>query len=726
MLQRFVAGVLLVGVSLGAQERPERESEPQPKGYRFGAEVVVIPVPVFVSDGEGQPVEGLTQEDFIVKEQGKPRPIVYFEPVSDERLAAASGGERSAPLPPGIRRHFLLFFDLTFSSPRGLLRAREAALDFLRSQVAETDLVGAATYSNIGGLKMLSNFSTNHERTARVVATLGLVKATDIIQDPVGFIFDASLQRPQGPGNVPSGAEDNQRLSQLADELRSISDRLKQSDENDYRNRAADFLGQFLELGRALGSLSGRKHVLLLSQGIQSRFVTGAGLSQFDEDFEKLATGRVGDINTDTRFGRVELRDMLMQGLTDAAASDVVIHALDISGLGGEPGEPTGRGEGGGQDTLFLMANETGGKLYKNVNDLKQPLASIVKETSSYYLIGFQPEKLERRGRLRSIDVEVKRPGVRVSARRGYIEPKATRAMNDAERKLQVAEFVTKDIVSEDVFMEALAAFYPGQPQVARVPVVLKFPGAQFLKDKRTSDVLRLDVYGYAIGSGGALIDFFQKTLSFDLKKERDRFEKAGFQYYDLLFAPPGPLRLKLIAMDIETGKVGSFIEDIEVPDFEKGGLVVSTPLFVTPQPDWIMAQGIDPERPEPRRQGLPTAYPFRTEGTDFVPAVRPRLSRSAPSNVLIRVYNLELHPQSGQPQTEMKFERIDEHDALSTLRQVGLLRRPDSPEPGCFELAFEVKWDEIPTGPAVFRMTLTDLLAKKTERSGAAFVLEH
>jgi VWFA-related protein len=722
MVKRSVAVLCLCGLgSLSASQTPEKPQEPQTRGYQFGVEVMLVPVPVFVTDSQGRPVEGLTAEDFSLSEEGKPRPIVYFEPVSHERLAAAAPRDRARPLPPGLRRHFLLFFDLTFSSSSGLLRAREAAIQFLSNEVLATDLVGVATFSTLGGLKILSNFTSDRERVIQVVNTLGLVKTADVIQDPVGFVFDPSLQRPEGPGNVPSGIDSN-NLAQLADHLRALSDRMKQSDQNAYRNQATEFLGQFMDLSSALGSLSGRKYILLLSEGIDSKYITGAGITQFDEDFEKLATGRVEQINTDTRFGRPELRDMLMKGLSDAAAADVVIHALDTSGLGGEAGGPTGRGEGGGQDTLFLMANETGGKLYKNVNDLREPLANIVKETSSYYLLGFNPADLERKGRFRKIKVDVKRSGVKVTARRGYFEPKTADKMTEAERKLQVAEYVTKDLLSDDVHFEVLTAVFPGQGSLARLPVLMKFPGEQFVKGQRRSGLLQLDIYGYIVEPGGQFVDFFSKSLAFDLKKEGERFEETGLLYYDLLLSRPGPMRMKLIVSDRETGLFGSQIEDIEVPDFTKKELLITPPLFVAAQPGWITIRGFDPAQPEPRRQGMPVSYPFHTEGTDYIPAVRPTLKKSEPSNFVVRVYNLKT--QGGQPQTEMKFERVDAEGNRLTLRQVGLMRRPEQPEPNCYELALQARWDDVPTGSALIQMSLTDQLAKKTAVSSSPFVL--
>ena len=721
MLRPRLAGLLALAVS-GSAFPIERQTNKEPKGYPFSTEVVVIPVPVFVSDSQGQPVEGLKADDFVLKEEGKPQRISFFEPVLYDEMVPATSRQRRRPLTPGTQRQFLLLFDLTFASPRGLLRAREGALKFVNEQLAPSDLIAVATYSNLSGLRMLANFSADRAQARYAVESLGLLKSTDIIQDPVGFAFDPLLERPSGLGNVPQQLDERQ--AQLLENLKALADRMKKSEEEAYRSQASRYLGQFSQLTYALGSMSGRKFILLFSEGIDSRFLTGTGLAQFDEDLEKFLRGQVEAIDTDNRFGRADMRDLLMEGLQRAAASDVVIHALDISGLGGEAGDAPGKGEGGGQDSLYLMANETGGKLHKNLNDLSQPLASILKETRSYYLLGFHPQDIKERGRFRKIEVQVKRPGVRVSARRGYFEPKTADKLTDVEKKLQVVEYVSKDLLSEDVLFETLLATYPGQGSIVRVPVFLKFPGDQFLRGKRRSDILQLDLYGYAIDAQGHFIDFFSKALAFDLKKEQSRLEKAGFKYYDLLLARPGPVRIKIVARDAETGKVGSFIEDVDIPDFAKGDLVVSPPIFVTPEPGWLVTRGFDPNQPEPRRQGLPIAYPFRAEGQDFIPAIRPTVKQSEPTNLLVRVYNLKTHPTTGTPQTEMKFERIGPGGESVTLRRVGLLRSPEQPEPGCFELALQAQWSDTPPSAALFQMSLTDLLAKKTAQGSGPFVL--
>jgi hypothetical protein len=219
-------------------------------------------------------------------------------------------------------------------------------------------------------------------------------------------------------------------------------------------------------------------------------------------------------------------------------------------------------------------------------------------------------------------------------------------------------------------------------------------------------------------------VDFFSRTLSLDLGKERDRLRRAGIKYYDLLIVRPGAVRLKFVARDVQSGKIGSFIEDINVPEFAGAGLAITPPVFIAAEPEWIVARGIDPDNIEPRRQGLPVSYPFVTEGNEYIPAVRPSLRRDQPARFMVRVYNLKLHPETGRPQTEMIVRRIGPDGSEQMIPNAGLLKRPSQPHPNCYELLFVVHWNDVPNGPALLELTLADVIAEETVQVSSPYVL--
>jgi hypothetical protein len=72
-------------------------------------------------------------------------------------------------------------------------------------------------------------------------------------------------------------------------------------------------------------------------------------------------------------------------------------------------------------DGVSSLSVDTGGLLIRNENNLGRALDRIARDAGTYYVLGYQPVNAAFDGRFRSIDVRVKRAGLRVRARRGYV-----------------------------------------------------------------------------------------------------------------------------------------------------------------------------------------------------------------------------------------------------------------------------------------------------------------
>jgi VWFA-related protein len=83
-------------------------------------------------------------------------------------------------------------------------------------------------------------------------------------------------------------------------------------------------------------------------------------------------------------------------------------------------------------DTMRILAAETDGKAIVNQNDLDTGMKQIVRDSTAYYLLGYTSTLAKPDGRFHEIKVRVKRPGVQVRARRGYLALTAV----EAERAL--------------------------------------------------------------------------------------------------------------------------------------------------------------------------------------------------------------------------------------------------------------------------------------------------
>src|SRR4029453_9155273 len=80
------------------------------------------------------------------------------------------------------------------------------------------------------------------------------------------------------------------------------------------------------------------------------------------------------------------------------------------------------------QDSLKTLAEETGGFAAINANSLTPAFQRIVEGNSRYYVLGYYPPTHPRDGRFHKIEVKVKRPGLKVTARKGYASPRGKTA----------------------------------------------------------------------------------------------------------------------------------------------------------------------------------------------------------------------------------------------------------------------------------------------------------
>ena len=123
-------------------------AQTQEKPLEYEVEVVLIEIPVYVVGKDGNPVLDLKAEDFVLKEDGKQQKITHFALIQNDSPEIQSLARRF----PAARRQFFLLFDLSFASPRGILRAREAGLKFVKDNILPNDLVAVGSSTITHGI----------------------------------------------------------------------------------------------------------------------------------------------------------------------------------------------------------------------------------------------------------------------------------------------------------------------------------------------------------------------------------------------------------------------------------------------------------------------------------------------------------------------------------------------------------------------------------------------
>jgi len=161
-MKRAAAALLLAAASaaLPAQAPPGR-----PGGYREEARVERVVVDAHVTDRRGEPIPGLTAEDFQVKVDGKRVPLesVEWVPADLPELprAAADSEAELPPTPPG--RLIVFFFQTDYEPSRivGLMRISLQARRFLDS-LLPTDRVAVVSYDS--HLKLRQDFTSDRRK----------------------------------------------------------------------------------------------------------------------------------------------------------------------------------------------------------------------------------------------------------------------------------------------------------------------------------------------------------------------------------------------------------------------------------------------------------------------------------------------------------------------------------------------------------------------------------
>ena len=630
MRQAFVVSLavaLVVGPwAASAQRRPPHSEE---------VTTVVVEVPVNVVQGTA-PVRGLTAADFEVLDGRKKQKIIGFEVIDLETLGGKAASPAEVPLP--ARRHFLLLFDLSFSEPSAVVRARHAARDLVTKELHPADMVAVATYTATVGPRLVLGFTSDRKQVDAAIEDLGLQSMTERGVDPLKLlVVDPSMSGSGGgrggSGGVPAGRAnaDDMFREQLRD-LTIATDRLQREVQ---RGHAVAMVKGLQALGEQLRGVQGRKHVVLLSEGVDSSLLLGTeDASRIRELNEASASGEFWAMGEDERFGNSASLSVMEQMLEELRRSDATVHAVDIGGLRAGP-ENTARARG--EDSLFMMANGTGGELYRNFNDLGGVMEQMLDRTSVTYVLVFQPDDLPMDGSFHRIKVRLTGgpDGARIMHRPGYYAPVPYAQQSAEARQIAAAQLLLGGDTGGPIPVAALAAPVRGTDELAYVPLLVEIGGKALLAGNDPSKPLVLDIYAYALDGNGEVRDFVSQQMGLDLRKLEPVLRAHGVKFFGHLDLPPGQYTLRTLVREVASGRSTVQETVMVVPRLGEQQAALLPPLFPHPPGDWLVVR----EQP---RAGKPAdvPYPFMLEGQPFLPASRPVIAAGGQAELVLMAYN--------------------------------------------------------------------------------------
>ena len=701
-MRRFLAGLTLALLLPPSAATAQSFSE--------ATDVVVVEVPVQVIGPDGAPVRGLTSEDFEVYEGRKQQPLVGFE-VLDLKSAPAAG-PRSAP-PMAARRHFLLLFDVSFSTPKSIVQARGAARDMV-DKLHPSDLVGVASYSTAQGAKILLGFTGDRGQILGAIDRLGLpqMRGDERPPDPLGLIAIPDILSTVGKNvkqGVQAGAAGAAGVAATEMEV-LIGQNYSQQVQLTKERAAVAMTRSYAELARLMSSVRGRKHILLFSEGFDNALLTGT--ADVDEQ-NRMSADSLWNVDSNDRFGSSRTVSHMEDMLEEFRRADCIIQAVDVGGL--RDGVMAATQWTGGKDSLFLMAKETGGELFENHNQLGVAVAKVLERTSVTYVLAFQPD-VKRDGSYHRLKVELKNApkGSRLVHRPGYYAPRPFDQQSPFEKALAASEAILTGEDQGRIPLAVLSAPFPTDgptDEPAYVPVLIEADGPALLQTTKGGRI-PLDIYAYAFDSDGRVRDFFSQTVSLDVAKVGKALEKGGLKFFGHLDLPPGLWSVRVLMRNGATGAMGMKAETVAVPDLSQAEPVLLPAFFPEPPGRWLIV------REAPRQGDREVPYPFMAGEEPYVPASLPALAPGKPAEVSLIGYHL----RPGDLKAEARILTPDGREAgtgeIAGLRRLG-------PEPNGSE-SLEATFAppaNLPAGEYVLMLVLTDA-AGGSQASVAPFVV--
>jgi VWFA-related protein len=610
-----------------------------PAAQRFSesTSVVVVEVPVQVVR-DGKPVRGLTAADFEIYEGRQKQEITGFEVLDLATVATGAGkAEPARRLPMSARRRFVLLFDLGYSKPTSLLKAREAAKRLLDGSFHPTDLIAVAAYLPSQGPQLLLGFTTNRQQIRDAVDRLSPAQ-NHFASDPL--LLAESLEGGDGaaptPQNQVAASADTEATTGFTGREATVSSRaaFERSERERQRSTLAAFTRAVGAFADAMAAVDGRKNVILLSEGFDSALALGT--TDEAENLEMSTNsirGDVWNIDNDQRFGNTKASGDLEKMLESLRRADCVIQAVDIGGVRASA-DDLRAARSAGADGLFLMANSTGGELYQNFNDLGVAMEKMLDRTSVTYVLSFQPD-VKQDGQYHKLRVELKNSqGGRVVYRPGYFAPKPFNQRTGLEKALQTAGQIVAGQEGGPVGLSMLAAPFKVPGEKAYVPVVIEIDGPSLLAGTEGT-ALPAEIYVYAMDEQGAVQDFFTQTASLDLAKVGDGLRQGGIKFFGDLDLKPGTYSVRVLVRNARTGATGMRVASLEVPAFSQSAPVLLPPLFPEGAAShWLML------REAKVRQGQ-VPYPFMSGSQPYIPASRPALRPGESSTLSLVGYRL-------------------------------------------------------------------------------------
>ncbi len=391
-------------------------------------DVQLVAVEAVVIDANGREVTDLQPGDFSLFEDGAPVPLEHVEYVGKPAAAGAGG---SAPAPAaevgGAPLQLAIFLDEVHVGAASRMRILRQMADVLGRTLRPEDRVMIALYD--GSTRVALPFTTDRKALAAALEEVETVSLARLVgENDWRSTLDALYQDAKGQ----HGWSPCLHIQEFVDSYTQ--------QQTEQVERSIDAFGRFVD---SLAGIVGRKAVLHVSDGIPTR--PGAEASEYAQELcdERAAiegrgpaptfsantpdiydaahrtleasahdtSGRWEEVAARANAGNVSIYTFQAGPTTELATPD---YPQARPSMALEASQKANR-----QESLFVLADRSGGRAWLDGRDLESELADTVGELQSYYLLTYTPPA-NAAADVRRVRLEVSRPGLTVRYRKLY------------------------------------------------------------------------------------------------------------------------------------------------------------------------------------------------------------------------------------------------------------------------------------------------------------------
>jgi len=533
---------------------PQEPSAKSPPPATLRVTTRLIEINVIVHDKHGNPIAGLTKNDFVLLDNKKSQAIQFFSAENNPPLAQPAASlppdtysnrlGTSGTLPPSVTVILLDALNTEFADQAF---ARKQVAKFLQ-KLRPQDRVALYWLGN--DLYVLHEFTTDVSVLREALAHFAGESSRDLTEVKVE---DLSLDNPNSslPAGVPAGQTSSRQAFRAAFDQRIANQSAK--------NRVRLTVAAMIAIAHHVGSLKGRKNLVWVS----GSFPFNLGNETFDLNWAS-ETGEdfAGDI------------ERAAQALTDASIAVYPVEArglmgTDLSATDSSDAHPEFSSEGdehlptnvapGNLETMKVLAARTGGTAFYGSNDLAGPIQRAIDDSRVTYTLGYYPAQANWDGSFHNIKVSVKTRGAQVRARTGYFAIPDPTEISAKFIQALIAQTARSQLDATEIGIHIhLQPLNDPRARIMTADLHLDLPEIHMEQNNGLWTGAIQTVF-LQLGKQGEILHVDDQTFKLDLPPAQyDQSLKNGVKEMQRIEVLPNATRLCVVLRDPSNGNLGS------------------------------------------------------------------------------------------------------------------------------------------------------------------------